>query len=56
MRRPPAQGTEWHGRCWTWWGVGPELGRQMPIDVVSLRIVIALGIIALAAHAADGRK
>jgi hypothetical protein len=39
------------------WGVGPEIGRRdMPVDIVLVHIVIALGIVALAAHVADGWK
>lgn len=39
-------------------GRQPEIGRRdvMPINVLSVAIVIALGIIALAARAADGGK
>jgi hypothetical protein len=37
-------------------GVGPEIGRRdlMPINIVTLHIVIALGIVALVARAAGG--
>src|SRR5262249_42821773 len=39
-------------------GRQPAIGRRgtMPVNLVSLHIVIALGIIALAAWTADGRK
>lgn len=49
---------EWHGSCYTRWGVGPAIGRRdaMHIDIVMLNIVIALGIIGLIARAADGGK
>jgi hypothetical protein len=53
-----AKGAEWHGGGYRWWGVGPEIGRRhaMHVDIVLLHIMIALGIIALAARAADGGK
>jgi hypothetical protein len=48
--------TEWHGGCYQW-GIHPGFGgtKVMAVDTVLLHIVIALGVMALAAHAANTR-
>ena len=49
--------TEWHGGCYREQGSGPEIGghKNMAVDHVLLHIVIALGVIAFAAHATGSR-
>ena len=48
--------TEWHGGCYQW-GIHPGIGgtKVMAVDTVLLHIVIALGVMALAAHTANTR-
>jgi hypothetical protein len=48
---------EWHGGCYRERGSGPEIGGHdnMAVDHVLLHIVIALGVIAFAAHATGSR-
>ncbi len=47
----------WHGGCYPRQGINRAIGGHevMAIDYVLLHIVIALGVMALAAHTASGR-
>lgn len=60
--RPPSGASlqkrvEWHGGCYRERGTHPGIGGQeiMAVDYVLLHIVIALGVMALAAHTANNR-
>jgi hypothetical protein len=48
---------EWHGGCYRKRGRNPGIGGQeiMAVDYVLLHIIIALGVMALAAHTANSR-
>jgi hypothetical protein len=50
-------GAQWHGGCYPRRGSNPETGGQkvMAVDTVLLHIVIALGVMALAAHTASSK-
>lgn len=48
---------QWHGGCYRERGIHPGTGGQetMAVDYVLLHIIIALGVMALAAHSAKTR-
>ena len=57
IRRVFWNGAQWHGGCYPLRGSDPEIGGQkvMAVDTVLLHIVIALGVMALAAHTASSK-